>query len=382
MILGFEAGARSQPDRQEKLYTKLIETYPNDERALNLVGNFYFARQVYDKAIDLYKRATTIAPDFSQPYNQLGYAYRFTNDYENAERTFKRYIEVLPGEPNPYDSYAEFLMKVGRFQESIDAYQKALSFNDRFMASYVGISLNYALMGEGEKSRETLTKMNEVTRTVAERRQVLFQTAVSYLHEGRYDDALAAVQKQYEIAEADHILATMAGDLNLMGAILLEAGRTAEALAKFEEAVAMNARADIPDENKAAARRQHLFNEARVALKRGDLETAQVKANAYQTLVAEHNVPFEMWQTHQLAGRIALMEKDYDRAITELGQAGTNNPRIHFWLAQAYQGKRDTENARAQCKAAADFNGLGIGYAYVRHDAKEMLATASATTDY
>jgi tetratricopeptide (TPR) repeat protein len=104
MIRGLEAGVNSDPEGQVRLYAKLVELYPGDERAVTLLGNVYFGRQNYPTAIQYLSRATDIAPDFTQPYNQLGYAYRFEGKYPEAEKTFKKYIELLPGDPNPYDS--------------------------------------------------------------------------------------------------------------------------------------------------------------------------------------------------------------------------------------------------------------------------------------
>ena len=64
-------------------------------------------------------KATAINPSFSTPYNQLGYAYRFLEKFPEAEDAFKKYTQLIPDDPNPYDSYAELLMKMGRFDESI-----------------------------------------------------------------------------------------------------------------------------------------------------------------------------------------------------------------------------------------------------------------------
>ena len=88
-------------------------------------------------------KATTINPSFSQPYNQLGYAYRFLEKFGDAETAFKKYVELIPSDPNPHDSYAELLMKMGRFDESIKAYEQALSLDRNFVASYVGIGNNH-----------------------------------------------------------------------------------------------------------------------------------------------------------------------------------------------------------------------------------------------
>ena len=128
-ILGTQAGANADPARQLELYRKLVAEYPKDERARFLLGGAYFGRQEYDAAIEEYRQATGIAEDFAPAYNIMGYAYRTAGRYAESEQAFKRYIELIPDDPNPYDSYAELLMKMGRFDESIGQYRKALEVN-------------------------------------------------------------------------------------------------------------------------------------------------------------------------------------------------------------------------------------------------------------
>jgi len=118
-ILGFQAGVNADPMKQKEYYQKLVAAYPDDERAHNLLAGYYFGQQEYALAIDEYNKATKINPDFSQPYNQLGYANRFLEKYTDAENAFKKYIELIPDDPNPYDSYAELLLKIGKYDESI-----------------------------------------------------------------------------------------------------------------------------------------------------------------------------------------------------------------------------------------------------------------------
>lgn len=374
MILGLDAGVRSDPEAQRLHYTKLAEAFPDDERAQNLLGGYYFGRQDWAAAIDHYKKATAINSRFSQPYNQMGYAYRFLERYEEAEQAFRKYIELIPDDPNPYDSYAELMMKMGRFDDSIRNYEKALSVNRNFIASYIGIGLDQILLGQPEKARETYAKLSQVARNNGERRQALFQVAGSYIHEGRPELAIQAVEKAYAIAEADGDKAAMSNDLNFMGNILLEAGRPDEAAARFTRAVETAGQADTPEEVKEAVRRNDLFNQARLALARNDTAAARTKAKAYADRVAVANVPFEVRQSREIAGLIALQEKDYARAATELREANQQDPRVLYNLAQAYRGAGDTEKARQTSRKAADFNGLGLNYGFVRAKAKKMLA--------
>jgi tetratricopeptide (TPR) repeat protein len=84
-------------------------------------------------------------------------------------------------------------------------------------------------------------------------------------------------------------------------------------------------------------------------------------------------IPSQVRQAHELSGMIALAEKDYDRAITELQQANQQNPQNLYRLCQAYQGKGDNAKAKEFCSKAAGFNSLPqLNYAFIRAKAQKM----------
>jgi tetratricopeptide (TPR) repeat protein len=375
LIGGTDAGAKGDVDRQRESFTKLVAAYPSDERAHNALGGYHFGRQEYAAAVAEYEKATAINPSFSQPYNQMGYAYRFLYKYPDAERAFKKYIELIPGDPNPYDSYAELLMKMGRFDESIKNYEKALAIDKNFVASWVGIGNNRMFMGQGEQARQAFAKLTAIARNDGEKRLALFWNAMSYLHEGATDKAVAEIEKAAAIAKAAGDKATLSGDWNQIGDILLEAGRADAALARYKDQVATMDAADVPAEVKEATRRQHLFDEARVALAKKDVAGAKAKSEAYAAAVAAKRIPFEMWQQHELAGRVALEAKDYASAAAELEQANQQDPRALYLLAVALKGKGDATKAQAVASKAADYNALSATYGFVRGKAKALLTT-------
>jgi hypothetical protein len=92
--------------------------------------------------------------------------------------------------------------------------------------------------------------------------------------------------------------------------------------------------------------------------------------------VGEKKRPFEVRQQHELAGRLALAQKGYAMAVTELQQANQQDPAVLYLLAVALQGKGDAARARELAAQAADFNGLSATYGFVRGKAR-ALATAS-----
>ncbi len=372
LILGQDAGARGDPARQRKLYTDLTKAYPNDERAFNQLGIHYFGIQDWEAAVRAFERAIAINPNFSQPYNQLGYGYRFLEKYAKAEQAFKKYIQLIPNDPNPYDSYAELLMKMGRFDESIANYEKALKVDANFVASYVGIGNNQMFKNRGADARKTFARLTRVSRNDGEKRQAMFWTSTSYLHEGATDKALAEVEKMMAVAMQGKDFGAVAGDYALMGNILLEAGRPEEAAVKFEAQLDAVSKANQPAETKEQARRNNLFNQARVALARKDLGPAKAKAKEYATKVAAKKVPFEVRQSHELVGYIALAERKYSVAASELEQANQQDPRVLYHLAVALEGAGDRRAKEAMGKAA-NFNALGGNYGFVRKKALDKL---------
>jgi tetratricopeptide (TPR) repeat protein len=371
-IQAAEAGAKNDPARQHDLLEKLVAKYPGDERAHFLLGQYDFGRTDFAQCIAELEKSAALDPRFSQPLNLLGYAYRAVEKYDKAEKTFKKYIELIPNDPNPYDSYAELLMKMGRYEDSIKSYEKALAIDPNFVASYIGIGNDHIFMGRGDDARKDFAKLTTVARNDGERRQALFWTAVSYVHEGATDQAVAAIDKEKAIAEAAKDLAAISADLNTQGNILLEAGRADDALAKFKAQIETLDRADVPDAVKEAARRGFVYHEARIALLRGDVATAKSKLDAYAKAVAVKKVPFEVWLEHELRGVIALAEKQFPVAAAELEKANQQDPRILYLLATAYQGKGDAAKARTLAGKAASWNALGINYGYVRAKAKEL----------
>ena len=373
-ILGVEAGVNGFAMKQREYYQKLVADYPEDERALNLLGNHYFGLQEYALAIEEYTKATQIAPDFSQPYNQLGYAHRFLGNYAEAEKAFKKYIQLIPDDPNPYDSYAELLMKMGEFDKSIEFYQKALATDPNFVASHIGIATNLNFKGNHQDARKQLQVLYQMARNDGERRAAHFAMTVSYVDEGNTDKALEEQNKQYALAEKINDASAMAGDLVIMGNILLEAGSFDEALAKYNKAVELVEESDLSEEVKDNTRRGFLFNAAQVALKKKDFETAEANSEEYRKQVEAIYNPLQIRLSHQLAGMIALEKKQYDKALEELKQASQQNPYNLYRMAMAYMGKGDKEKAKEFYVKVSKFNALNsLNYSFIRKKAERLV---------
>ena len=377
MVLGLDAAMKGNAAEVLAHYTALVKLFPDDERAHTLLGNLYFGRQEYDAAVKEFVKATTVNPSFSQPYNQLGYAYRFLDKLDDAEVAFKKYVQLIPDDPNPHDSYAELLMKRGRFAESIKAYEKALSLDRNFVASYVGIGNNYLSEGRTDQARTAFARIAAVARNTGERRLARFWTAAAYVHDGATDKALDELRAGYALAEAERDAASLSGDLVQMADVLREAGRFDAAAAKYAEAVKVIDQADVPQQVKDGTRRNHVFEESRLAIARGDLAAARSKAAEYASLSAARKAPFEVRQLHELRGSIALAGKRGAEAVKELAAANQQDPRILYLTALALRESGDARQSAVFARKAAHFNALAFNYGFVRSKAAAMSGPAT-----
>jgi tetratricopeptide (TPR) repeat protein len=264
-------------------------------------------------------------------------------------------------------------MKTGRFRESIAQYEKALSIQANFVASWVGIGLDNVLLDQPVEARRSFERLGGVARTAGERRQALFWTAASYVHEGAHDKALETLERMRAAAEAQGALGDASGDLNQSANVLLEAGRVEQAERTFARGVEAMQRADVPEEVKAGARRNALYDQARVALARKDLGAAREKAAAYGREASARRIPFELRRRHELLGLVALQAGDAAAAVGELRQANQQDPRVLYQLGLALRAKGEPAEARRALERAANFNGLNFNHAYVRRKAREAL---------
>jgi tetratricopeptide (TPR) repeat protein len=373
MILSLQAGSNADPTKALAYAEELVAKYPQDERAHFLLAGNYVGQQEYQKAIEELKQSIAINPSFSPAYNTLGYAYRPLENYAEAEKAFKKYIELVPDDPNPYDSYAELLMKTGRFDESIAQYRKALSIDPHFSNSYVAIASDLMYQGKHDQAVAEVQKLFDGARDDGDRRLARFTQALISVDAGKTAKAMEAMQQEYAVAVKIADTASMSADHVAMGNILLDAWKPDEAQKHFTQALdlvtASSQSADVKEDTKLA---DHYFR-GRVALAKKDLATAKSEAAEYLKGAEARRNSFRVRQAHELAGTIALQEKQFDQAISELGQANQQDPYVIYSTALAYQGKGDKAKAKELARKAAGANILPtLNYVFIRTEAKKI----------
>jgi tetratricopeptide (TPR) repeat protein len=271
-------------------------------------------------------------------------------------------------------------MKTGRFDESITQYRKALSIDPNFSNSHYGIAANLMFQGKHPEAIAEAQKLADAARNDGDRRLALFIKSVVYADQGKTDKAIGEIEKEYALDSKIGDPSQMAADANAIGIILVETGKPDQAQRRFQQALDLQVNSSMSPEAKEDAKLAHHYNLGRVALAKNDPATAKVHAVEYLKGSEAKQNSIRIQQAHELAGSVALKEKNFDQAINELEQANQQDPYVVYLLALG-EGAKDGNGKKAGerfTQAAESYTLPTLNYALIRAKAKQSAAKSTS----
>src|SRR5215471_18258921 len=167
-------------------------------------------------------------------------------------------------------------------------------------------------MGKPQEANAELQQIIDQARNDGDTRLAIFGMAVVAADSGKFDGAVQEIDKEYAVAQKKNDEGAMAADLQAKGNILLEARKYAASQEAFDHSLQLTEGSDLSQEIKENARRLHHFNLAMIAISRKDYTTAKAEAEQFRKGIEASKNPAQIKQAHELAGVIALTEKNYD----------------------------------------------------------------------
>jgi tetratricopeptide (TPR) repeat protein len=130
--IAFELG--TVYDKQKKFaeaeaaFRSVLSRDPENATALNYLGYMLAERgERLDESVDYLKKALQIEPDNGSYLDSLGWAYYKSDKLDLAEANLKRAADQLKTNSVIQDHYGDVLAKMGRYDEAIAAYTRALN---------------------------------------------------------------------------------------------------------------------------------------------------------------------------------------------------------------------------------------------------------------
>lgn len=160
--------------------TAKIEVGDQEQPVLSVVGELYWTIDEQDKALEALKRVSEGSSTADRAHFQLAQLYTQKNKFREAANAARKAYDIDPKSPQYAGLLARSLLRIGRTQEALDIYKKAIGIKD-------AVSKDDKKASEA-KATDDKDKDDEGT-SVLINSPLLFDYAEALVYSGRYDEA-------------------------------------------------------------------------------------------------------------------------------------------------------------------------------------------------
>ena len=357
-------------EKQKEYIDKLLSAFPFDIRVQEIAAEIYYSQNDFQNALTHSIKAKQIDSNFAPAYNQIGYCQSALNNYPAAEEAFQTYIKLMPDRPNPYDSYAELLLKMGKYDESIAQYKKALEKDPTFTSSLAGIGNNYVFKGNYTEARKYFQDDYDKSPNVNGKLDALYHTATSYIYEGKPEDAVKTFGDYRALAEKEKLVPNEINSYSYQGLTVSEAGDPKKGKEYFDKAADLLAKSDLPPAIKENFNVRSMLWRFYSLTANNDLDKAQALSDQIKTKIESKKNPDQEITYDVMLGYFEYKKGNYDKAIEYFAKDNSQDPLTWYYIAQAYSKKGDKEDSEKFLDKIAKWNVNSLHLAEAKNEMK------------
>jgi tetratricopeptide (TPR) repeat protein len=373
------AGADGKAAESKAELDKLLTMFPKDKRVHVMHAMYFVSMEKPMEAADALNKAIELDKKYAPAYNLLGYTRMDQNNWVESEKAFKKYIELQPDNPNPYDSYADMLLKSGKLDDALTNFKKAYSVDQTFISSLGRIGLVEVLKGDFDAARESYRQLYEKAPSYNWKMVALNGDAESYLHEGKYDEAVKKFEDVKTFAakeKQDNGVINAVADIAW---IQVDNGKISEASASLKAARELTETSDIPESYRENQRFFRDIERIHFLLTIDELETAENLLAKTKQQVDEKQDAVKTGIYHTLVGILERHKGDYNKSLESFSKSSPDDPYAMYQKALTQEAMGDVDAATNTYKEVVNYNFGGMPYAMVRYHAKEKLEVGLVT---
>lgn len=316
----------------EEAAQRAVSMDPSLVSAWNNLGILLQESGKLEQSLNCLERVVALTPESPEAHNNLGNTWRLLNRLDQAEPSYRKSLELNPSYAEAHSNLAFLLSSQGRHESAYEHAQRAIELSPRLIDAYLNLAEvemsreNYgevlraldmlnafapqhpAALSARAKALKQLERAEEALPFARQAVALMPQSADTYstlasvlAHLGHTEEALTAAEQAAKLpgTKAEEAMVSR-------GTMLLEAGRKEEALATFEEALAV-----FP--NSVQVRMARV--EARSVKSADDADIVALEACIAE---GERRTRADLMSAHFALGKAYLDVKDSERAFHHL----------------------------------------------------------------
>ena len=355
--------------KQKQELDSLLLLYPEDKRVQDLAGIYYYTLQDYPNALIHFNKAVAIDNKYASSYNMLGYVHMGMQNLSEAEAPFKKYIELIPNEANPYDSYAEYLLIQGRYDESIKQYEKAFEIDPEYVTALIGVGNNYVFKGDYNKARSYYQQYYDNAFNINQKFVALWWKAVTYVYENNISEAIKILDERSKLALENNAPNYVINGNSYAGVILIENGNIAEGEKYFNNASDFTKSLEMDDATKIIYEIYTGLDNCHLKILKKDFDGAEKDLEVMKAEIEKRQVPNEIKYLNLIYGILQYNKGNFGLALEYISKADKESPYTWYWEAISQEKVGNNKEARKIFEKIASSNINSMELALVRNKA-------------
>ncbi|MCH7879925.1 MAG: tetratricopeptide repeat protein, partial [candidate division Zixibacteria bacterium] len=296
---------------------KSVAEHPDDKTSYKMLGSLYLFTTPPDmvSSIKNLEKIIELDPLDAPIYNVLAYRYKALREYDRALEYIDQYVNLVPDEPNPYDSHGDILLALGKFDEAIAAYRKALEIDPGFKGSLNAIARVYCHLGDYETADSCARALAADAVPNVRARGRFLLSRILYA-QGKFAEGWKLADEATTANRIDRVTGSIYPLTHIVkGYTMHFMGMKEEALKAVEEANLV-VREIVPSRPVAL---EHF--RAMIYMETGEPERAESILRSLEAPIEKVGSRFDKAFQKLMWGKLALVRENYDTAIALMIEA-------------------------------------------------------------
>ncbi|MBU0467770.1 MAG: tetratricopeptide repeat protein [Candidatus Omnitrophica bacterium] len=183
-------------DNEITLWEDVLSKSPNKTKPLINLGNAYFKKRKYEKALELFQKAVVIDDKAEEAYNGMGLIYKERGEFERALENYNKVLVLKPGRAQTFSNRGVVYKSMGEYELAMLDQNISLSLNPNAALTYINRGVVYKSLGEYDLALADYQKALEIDPRLA---SGFANRGVIYKKQGKDELALIEYEKALKI---------------------------------------------------------------------------------------------------------------------------------------------------------------------------------------